>query len=146
MTDLVHRSIALEFVKLDPYRIVDANRRDIDLDAPLCTARTVKEGLVNGTCNPVSMKRCGEQCIALTIDPAVYKRAANQIQLALIDPCKSLASLKLTDRLDSRPSFFYLGRNSSLAALGCSSTPIQILSSTFNGNTLTIRYGERRPY
>jgi hypothetical protein len=142
--DIVRRSIALEFIKVDPYQLIDPVRRDADPERPLCTLRTVKEGLVNGTCNPSAMKRCGARCIELPMDPLVYARAASQISADLQAPCKRLPAVKLTQgRRDSHPSFFYLSRNRAVDVLGCSSLAFELESATFRLSTLTIRYRTR---
>ena len=141
LRDIVHRSIAVEFIKIDPYRLVDATRRDINLDAPLCSNKTVKEGLVNGTCNPVFMKKCGTRCVALTMDAGVYARASRQIDADLRAPCTWLPQLKLAPgRNDHHPSFFYFGRNRTVASLGCGEAPIVIESIRFDRGALTINY------
>jgi hypothetical protein len=141
LRDLVHRSVALEFIKIDPYRLIDAQRRETDLDAPLCSAKTVKEGLVNGTCNPVFMKKCGTRCVELSMDAGVYARASKQIEQDLRTPCRWLPALKLSqDRRDHHPSFFYLSRNRSVASLGCVENPVAIDSIVFASNKLIIKY------
>ena len=141
LRDIVHRSIALEFIKIDPYQLVDATRRDINLDAPLCSSKTVKEGLVNGTCNPLLMKKCGSYCVELTMDASVHARAARQINTDLRAICGWLPRLKLAPgRNDHHPSFFYFGRNRSVASLGCETTPIVIESAIFDRGALKIRY------
>jgi hypothetical protein len=142
--DLVRRSIALEFIKVDPYQLVDAARRDADPAVPLCTVRSVKEGLVNGTCNPSAMKRCGTRCIELPMDPLVYARAATQIRTDLQAPCTKLPAVKLTQgRHDSHPSFFYLSRNRVVDVLGCAAAPFELESANFRLTALTIRYRVR---
>lgn len=139
--DLTHRSISLEYLSLDPYRVSDASRRDIDLDAPVCPAKTIKEGLVNGTCNPVMLKRCGTKCVSLNIDPAVYQRASQQIRAYLREPCQWLTALKLgAGRFDSHPSFFYLSRNRAVDALGCRETPVRVESMSYEAGALLLRY------
>jgi hypothetical protein len=144
LRDIARRSIALEFIKVDPYRLVDATRRDTNLDAPLCSVKSVKEGLVSGTCNPLTMKKCGTRCIELSIDPGVYSRAAKQIGADLRTACTWLPALKLgQDRRDSRPSFFYLTRNRAIDALGCGKTSVEIVSTTFAARALTITYRVR---
>jgi hypothetical protein len=141
LRDLVHRSIALEFISIDPYRLVDPARRDINLDAPVCSLKSVKEGLVNGTCNPVAMKKCGTRCIELTIDSGVYARASRQIEADLRTPCQWLPAVKLgPGRSDTHPSFFYLGRNRAVASLGCGQAPVAIDSLIFNSGKLMIIY------
>jgi hypothetical protein len=141
LRDVVHRSIALEFIKVDPYQLVDARRRETDLDAPLCTAKAVKEGLVNGTCNPVMMKKCGTYCVELSMDAGVYSRAMKQIEQDLKAPCRWLPAVKLGhDRRDHHPSFFYLSRNRSVASLGCAESPAAIDTAVFAGNKLIIKY------
>jgi hypothetical protein len=139
--DIVRRSIAVEFIKVDPYQLSDPVRRDADPEKPVCTLRTIKEGLVNGTCNPSAMKRCGTRCIELPMDPLVYARAATQIASDLQAPCKKLPAVKLTQgRRDSHPSFFYLSRNRTVDVLGCAMNPFELESVTFRLATLTIRY------
>jgi hypothetical protein len=141
LKDLTHRAISLEYLNIDPYRVSDASRRELDLDAPLCTAKTIKEGLVNGTCNPVMLRRCGTKCVSLSIDTTVYNRASPQIRPYLREPCQWLKALKLgAGRFDSHPSFFYLSRNRTLSALGCESAPVQIESMEFTAGALTIKY------
>ncbi|HVF18387.1 MAG TPA: hypothetical protein VNA21_15805 [Steroidobacteraceae bacterium] len=141
LRDLVHRSIALEFIKIDPYQLVDARRRETNLDAPLCSAKAVKEGLVNGTCNPVMMKKCGTQCVELSMDSGVYSRASKQIERDLRAPCRWLPALKLGQgRRDHHPSFFYLSRNRSVASLGCAESPVAIDTAVFTANKLIIKY------
>ena len=141
LRDVVQRSIALEFIRIDPYRLVDAERRDIDLDAPLCSDANVKEGLVNGTCNPVLVRKCGTRCVALTMAAGVYARATPRITADLRAPCTWLPKLKLAPgRNDHHPSFFYFGRNRTMATLGCDQSPLRIDSAVFDRGTLTIRY------
>jgi hypothetical protein len=146
LRDLVHRSVALEFIKVDPYRLVDARRRETNLDAPLCSAKTVKEGLVNGTCNAVMMKKCGTQCVELSMDAGVYSRAMRQIEQDLREPCRWLPALKLgQDRRDHHPSFFYFSRNRSVASLGCAESPVAINTAVFAANKLIIKYRAGAP-
>lgn len=141
LKDLTQRAISLEYLNLDPYRVTDANRREIDLDAPLCTVKTIKEGLINGTCNPVTLKRCGTKCVSLAIDAAIYNRASQQIRAYVREPCPWLKALKLgAGRFDAHPSFFYLSRNRTLEALGCSAEPVRVDSMDFAATTLTIKY------
>jgi hypothetical protein len=157
LKDLTHRAISLEYLNIDPYRVTDSVRRELDLDAPLCSAKTIKEGLINGTCNPVMLKRCGSKCVSLSIDTTVYNRASPQIRPYLREPCPGLKALKLgSGRFDSHPSFFYLSRNRAVSALGCDATPdrspsaasagaqerppVRIDSMEFAAGTLTIKY------
>lgn len=141
LKDLTHRAISLEYLNLDPYRVTDSVRRELDLEAPLCTVKTIKEGLVNGTCNPVMLRRCGTKCVSLSIDTTVYNRAAAQIRPYLRAPCQWLAALKLgAGRFDSHPSFFYLSRNRAVEALGCAAKPVRIESMEFAAGALTIKY------
>ena len=142
--DIVRRSIAMEFIKVDPYQLVDAVRREASPDVPLCTVKSVKEGLVNGTCNPSTMKKCGAQCIELPMDAAVYARAAIRIAVDLQAPCKQLPAVKLTlGRRDSHPSFFYLSRNRAIDVLGCATTAFELESVSFGSTALTVRYRVR---
>jgi hypothetical protein len=141
LRDVVLRSVAIEFIKVDPYQLVDAQRRETNLDAPLCTAKTVKEGLVNGTCNPLMMKKCGTLCVELSMDSSVYTRASKQIERDLRAPCRWLPALKLGQgRRDHHPSFFYLSRNRTMASLGCADSPIAIDAAVFASNKLIIKY------
>jgi hypothetical protein len=141
LKDLTHRAISLEYLNIDPYRVTDSVRRELDLDAPLCSVKTIKEGLINGTCNPVTLKRCGKKCVSLSIDTTVYNRASAQIRPYLREPCPWLKAMKLgPGRFDSHPSFFYLSRNRAVSALGCEATPVRIDSMEFAAGTLTIKY------
>lgn len=142
LADLVRHAISLATIQKDPFFRSDLTTPHIAHDlSNLCTADNLEEGLAGNGCILLSVRECGLMCIDVYVDEVVYQRAKKQIEAHLEDPCTTLRELKRPARqYDSHPKTFFVSYRTSLAYLGCHTTPIQVLDSSYQANKLRITY------
>lgn len=143
LADVVRRSLMVDLLSTDPFTspAYAEPRKYADINDPLCTAATIKQGLRDGSCWPSKVKLCGDSCVSLAMDPGVYRISARQIDADLRAPCDIVSNLRLPPGFrDNHPSYFYFSKRRLMFFLGCLTTPMNVLEAEFKDSVLTIRY------
>ena len=141
LADLVRRSLMIDLLDFDPFTRHEPHMTNIDINSPLCTALTIKQGLKDGTCWPSKVTLCGQGCVSLAMEPDVYHASRHQIAADLASPCETVSNLKTPPGWPgTHPSYFFFPKSRLTFLLGCALTPMKVVESKFDNSKLTIRY------
>ena len=134
----------VDLLSTDPFTYsayAEPRKYNTDVNNPLCTTATIKQGLKDGSCWPSKMTLCGEGCVSLAMEPDVYRTSARQIQVDLRAPCEVVSNLKRPPGFrDNHPSFFFFSKGRLMFFLGCLTTPMKVVETKFQDSVLRIRY------